>query len=73
MLVPSSRGSIGSGEVAEGLERRHAAIDQGAPLPCRDPGDEAQVIVAPSSGDALGGPAADVAVLDGFGVRVDGG
>ena len=62
----SSGGSIGSGEVAERLERRDAALGQRAPLPRRDPGDEAEVIVLASTGDAFGRPAADVAVLDGL-------
>ena len=57
-------------EVAEGLERRHASLDQGATLPGGDPGDEAQVIVGASAGHAFGGPAADVAVLDGIGIGV---
>ena len=39
--------------------------EKGPALPGRDPGNEAQVVVGPSPRDALGGPPADVAMVDG--------
>ena len=65
---PRALGSIGSGRSPSASSVGDAALGQGAPLPRRDPGDEAQVVVRAPAGDAFGRPAADVAVLDRLGV-----
>ena len=61
-------GPSGVADVAERLEGRDAALDECSPLTSGDPGDQAQVVVRAAAGDAFGGPATDVAVLDRLGV-----
>ncbi len=53
-------------QVTERLERRDAPVAERPALSSRDPRDEAEVVVRATPGDAFGGPAADVAVLDGL-------
>ena len=57
-------------EVAERLERADTALGEGAPLPCRDPRDEAEMVVGPAPGGAFGGPATHVAMVDGLWIRL---
>ena len=60
-------------QAAELRQRVDAAGGQLPPLAGGDAGDEAEVVVGPPAGRALGCPAADVAVLDGFGYVAAGG
>ena len=62
--TPSSRGAIGSGRSPRASRVGDVATRECLALPAADAGDQAQVVVVAAALDALGRPAADVAVLD---------